>query len=124
LQKKGIDGADCVLALNLIFVASVVAIFGFSAIILCRNEISQKRPGAKETAARKRLERKRRSYEKQRLDERMRFNGNMSALDKLLEESSIDSETHERYKKILRMGYEEKCKQAKTKFGFAEKLKA
>lgn len=109
---------------DLVFVASVVAICAFSAIILCRNEISQKRQATKETAARRRLERRRRSYEKHRLDERMRFKSNMSALDKLFEESSIDSQTRERYKKILQMGYKEKRQQAKTKSGLAEKLKA
>jgi hypothetical protein len=48
----------------------------------------------------------------------------MSALDKLFEERSIDSQTRERYKKILQMGYKEKRQQAKTKSGLAEKLKA
>lgn len=124
LQQQRIAGADCVLTWDLVFVASVVAICAFSAIILCRNEISQKRQATKETAARRRLERRRRSYEKHRLDERMRFKSNMSALDKLFEESSIDSQTRERYKKILQMGYKEKRQQAKTKSGLAEKLKA
>jgi len=107
------------LTLGLAFVASIVSILALSAIMLCRSEISLQRRSAKGTIAWHKLQRKRRSYAKERMEERTRFDKNMSALDELFERSSIDSETHERYEKILQIGHERERLQTRTRFGFA-----
>lgn len=101
--------------MGFVFVSSVVSILTLSAVILSWSEIGLERQTKKETAAR-------RTFKKELLKERERLDRNMAALDKLLKENSIDDQTHERYKKILQMSYEQKRQQSRTKFRFAKKL--
>ncbi len=64
------------------------------------------------------MEKMRQAYANERLRERESLEKDLSALDKQLQECIIDSQTHERYKKILQISYEQKRQKTRKKFGF------
>ena len=119
------------LELGLVFVILLVSALALCAIILCRSEISERRHQAslnfmglshhfeKEDAARRKLQKTRRAYIKERLRERDHLNKEISSLDRLLKEESIDDSTYARYKKLLEMSYARKRQQTRQRFGFA-----
>jgi len=67
---------------------------------------------------RRKLQAKKQAYSNERLRERESLDKDLSALDKQLQESMIDSQTHERYMKILQISYERKRQETRKKFGF------
>jgi hypothetical protein len=76
----------------------------------------------KEAVARRKLQKTRRAYIKERLKEREHLNREISDLDRLLKENSIDEYTYTRYKKLLEMGYERKRQQTRERYGFTQNL--
>ena len=61
----------------------------------------------------------RRSYAKERTKQREHLNQEVASMDKLLEENSIDKNTHARYKKLVEMGYVKKRQETREKYGFS-----
>ncbi len=110
--------------LSLAFVTSIVSIAACGVIVLGRSEVSEERRAKKEAAARRKLLKIGHAYAKERLQERERLDRDLSALTRLLKEKSIDKQTHERYKKLLQMSYEQKRQQTRTRFGFTNRLAA
>jgi hypothetical protein len=64
------------------------------------------------------LEKRKRSYFKERLQQRQHVNEEFSRLCRLLIENSIDEGTFERLKALLKMGYEQKRQETRIKYGF------
>jgi hypothetical protein len=76
----------------------------------------------KEAIAHRKLQKTRRAYIKERIEQRQRLNREIARLDRLLKESSIDENTHARLKKLLEIGYEHKRQETREKFGFTKDL--
>jgi hypothetical protein len=76
----------------------------------------------KEARAQHKLQKTRRAYIKERTKQQEHLNREIVGLDELLKESSIDEETHARYKKLLEIGYEQKRQEAREKYGFTKTL--
>lgn len=120
--------------LGSVFVISLLSVLVLCIILLCRNEISERRSQAslpfkglsrhfeKEDAAQRKLQKTKRAYIKERLREREHLNKEISALDSLLKEESIDDSTYARYKKLLEMSYQRKRQQTREKYGFIKDL--
>ena len=116
------------------FVAFLVLVFSLCGIFLCRREIPQEWRQAslpfktlfhhfeKEATTRRKLQKARRAYIKERLNEQEHFNREISSLDKLLKENSIDKPTYARYRKLLEMDYEQKRQRTRVRFGFIKNL--
>ena len=68
--------------------------------------------------ASRKLQKIRRSYLKERSKQQQQLNEEFSRLDVLLQRNSIDESTHERLKKLLEMGYEQKRMETRLKHGF------
>ena len=79
--------------------------------------------GKKEIMHRK-LQKTRCDYTKERSKQREHLNTEIAGLNKLLSESSVDEDTHARLKKMLEMGYEQKRRETRQKYGFTENLDA
>lgn len=67
----------------------------------------------------RKLEKLRRSYVKERTKQRDHLNEEIRGLTKLLKEDSIDQETFERLKKILEISYRQKREKARKDHGFS-----
>jgi hypothetical protein len=67
----------------------------------------------------RKLEKLRRSYIKERTEQRDHLNEEIRGLTKLLREDSIDQETFERLKKILEISYSEKREKTRKDHGFS-----
>ena len=65
----------------------------------------------------RKLQKIKRSYLKERCKQQQHLNEEFSRLDGLLKEDSIDENTHERYKKLLEMGYKQKRQETRLKYG-------
>lgn len=122
------------LNLGFAFVTFLVLVLALSGIFLCRSEIGQKwrqtslpfkalfHHAEKEDIARRKLQKTRRAYIKERQKEREHLSREISALERLLKENSIDDYTYARYKKLLEMGYEQKRQQTRERYGFIKNL--
>ena len=66
----------------------------------------------------RKLQKIKRSYLKERCKQQQHLNEEFSRLDGLLKENSIDESTHERLKKLLEIGYEQKLMETRLKHGF------
>jgi hypothetical protein len=67
----------------------------------------------------RKLQRVRSSYQKERGQQQQKLNLEVTRLDNLLNNGSIDPSTHERLKKLLEMAYEQKREDTRIKYGFA-----
>lgn len=67
----------------------------------------------------RKLQKKKFSYLKERREQYQNLNKEFSRIDMLLKENSIDESTHERLKKLVKMGYEQKRQETMLKYGFA-----
>jgi hypothetical protein len=67
----------------------------------------------------RRLDKMKRSYFKERCEQRQRVMEEFSKLCALLEEKSIDEGTFQRLKTLLKMGYEQERQKTRLKYGFA-----
>lgn len=76
----------------------------------------------KEAKARHNLQKIRRAYVKERTKQQEQLNRQVVGLDKLLKESSINEETHARFKKLLEIGYKQKRQETREKYGFTKTL--
>jgi hypothetical protein len=122
------------LSLGFGFVISLESVIVISIIFLCKSEISEKRRqvslrfkvlfhhAEKRDTARRKLQKARRAYTKERLNQREQLGREMSRLDKLLCENSINEDTYARYKKLLEIINEEKRQQTRKKCRFAKDL--
>jgi hypothetical protein len=66
----------------------------------------------------RKLEKRKRSYFKERLHQRQHLSEEFSRLCKLLKENSIDESTFQRLKALLEMGYKQKRQETRIKYGF------
>lgn len=66
----------------------------------------------------RKLQKMRRSYLKERSKQLQQLNEEFSRLEVLLQQNSIDESTHERLKKLLEIGYEQKLMETRLKHGF------
>jgi len=64
------------------------------------------------------LKKIRRVYAKERTKQREHMKNEVTYINKLLKEGSIDENTYARYKKLLEMGYVEKRQETREKYGF------
>jgi len=122
------------LNVGLAFVTFLVLVLSLCGIFLCRSEIAQEWRQAslplkalfhhfeKETTAQRKLQKIRRAYFKERQRERERFDREVTSLDKLLKENSLDKNTYARYIKLLEMDYEQKRQRTRVRFGFIKNL--
>jgi len=67
----------------------------------------------------RKLQKIKRSYLKERVKQQQQLSEECSRLDLLLKVNSIDEGTHERLRKLLEIGYEEKLLETRSKHGFA-----
>jgi hypothetical protein len=72
--------------------------------------------------ARRKLQKARRLYIEERTKQRRNLNWEISGLDTLLEENSIDKDTHARLRKLLEIGYDRKRQETRERFGFTGNL--
>ena len=68
--------------------------------------------------SRRKLQKIRRSYFRERRSQHQRLNEEFGKLDSLLKESVIDEDTHGRLKKVLKMGYLQNRAETRLKYGF------
>ena len=59
-----------------------------------------------------------RTYAKERLKQREHLNEEMAHLEKLLKSNLMDEETHKRLKKRLLLGYDQKRRETRVRYGF------
>jgi hypothetical protein len=122
------------LELWLTLVTFLVTVLSLSGIFLCRSEIAQEWRQAslkfkasshhfeREATAGRKLRKTRQAYVRERLKEQEHLNSEISSLDRLLKENSIDKYTYARYKKLLKMGYEQKRQQTRERYGLIKNL--
>jgi len=72
----------------------------------------------KEEIAHRKLQKTRRAYTKERTKQRERLNREVAGLDRLMQDKSIDEDTHARLNKILKIVYEQKLQETRKKYGF------
>jgi hypothetical protein len=72
----------------------------------------------KEEISQRKLQKIRHSYAKERMKQREHLNEEFAILDQLLKHNSIDENTHERLKKLLEIGYEQKREETRREYGF------
>lgn len=72
----------------------------------------------KEEIAHRKLQKTRRAYVQERIMFREELNSEIAGLNKLLKEKSIDEDTHARLNKMLEIGYEQKRRERRKKYGF------
>ena len=67
----------------------------------------------------RKMKKKRLSYFKERREQYQNLKKEFLRLDMLLNENSIDESTHERLKKLIKMGYEQRRQETMLKYGFS-----
>jgi hypothetical protein len=78
----------------------------------------------KEVGIHCKLQKVKREYIKEREKRREYLNGEITRLDRLLKEGSIDEDMYPRLKKLLEIGYEQKRRETREMYGFVNKLVA
>jgi len=77
-----------------------------------------------EELAKRKLEKMRHSYTKERQKQREHFDEELARTNDLLKSESIDEETHERYHRLLKWGYNLQREETRKKFGLTESILA
>ena len=68
------------------------------------------------------LQKKRRSYLKERTKQKEHLNSQIAHLEKLLSDKSINEDTYTRLKKLLEMSYEQEREATREKHGFTNPM--
>ena len=66
----------------------------------------------------KKLRNKKQAYAKERTKQQEHMNKEIAFVNKLREEGSINEDIHERYQKLLEIGYAQKIRETREKYGF------
>jgi len=72
----------------------------------------------KETKQWLKLRNKKNAYRKERARQKKHLNKEIAIVNKLFRDGSISEDIHLRYLRMLDMGYEQKIKETRNKFGF------
>ncbi|MGB9959084.1 MAG: hypothetical protein ACPLKQ_00995 [Candidatus Bathyarchaeales archaeon] len=64
------------------------------------------------------MEKTKRSYFRERVQQRQHLNREFDRLDKLLKENVIDEDIYKRLRKLLEIGYQQKIQETRRKYGF------
>lgn len=72
----------------------------------------------KETKTQRKLQKAKKAYAKERNKQREHLNKELVGVNKLFEEGSISEDIQIRYKKMLEIGYAQKLRETREKYGF------
>ena len=72
----------------------------------------------KEAKVQRKLQKIRQDYTRERTKQREHLNKELAVVEKLLEEGSISEDIRARYKKMLELGYTQKRRETREKYGF------